>query len=84
MNPSRAFRRQRAPRRYLGSWVLPSGNSANVYLDLASGRIACEWDKPPSPSWPASDVEHWERVTFPAIISAVASATGKRVLGVRA
>jgi len=69
------------PRRYLGSWTLPSGNSCDVYLG-AGGALACEWDDPPSPSWPAADVEHYQRVTFPEILLAVATATGQRVLGV--
>jgi hypothetical protein len=64
---------------YLGSWVLPSGNSADVYL--AAGRLDCRWDTPPSVAWPAEDIEHWRAVTFPAILAAVASATGQRVLG---
>lgn len=68
-------------RRYLGSWTLPSGNSADVYLDLPSGRLACEWDVPPSPTWPRSDVEHYQRVTFPETVRVVATATGKQTLG---
>jgi hypothetical protein len=51
-------------RRYLGSWTLPSGNSADVYLGPA-GHLACEWDDPPSPTWPAEDVEHYERSDVP-------------------
>lgn len=69
-------------RRYLGSWTLPSGNSADVYLGPGPA-LACEWDTPPSPAWPAADVEHYERVTFPEIMRAVAVATGQRVLGVQ-
>ena len=68
--------------RYLGSWTLPSGNACNVYLGPAG--LACEWDRPPSPSWPRADVDYWETTTFPAILHAVATATGRRVLGVRA
>jgi hypothetical protein len=70
-------------RRYLGSWVLPSGNTCDVYLapDLA---LASEWDTLPSPAWPAADVDHWERITFQEILRAVATATGQRVLGVQA
>ena len=67
-------------RRYLGSWTLPSGNSADVYLD--GHRLACEWDTPPSPTWPAEDVEHYTNITFPSILQAVATATGQRVVGV--
>ena len=67
-------------RRYLGSWTLPSGNSADVYL--AASGLACEWDTPPSPIWPTADREHWRAVTFPAILRAVAEVTGQRVLGV--
>ncbi len=67
-------------RRYLGSWTLPSGNSADVYLE--GGALYCAWDRPPSPAWPRADVEHWESITFPAIIRAVADVTGQRVLGV--
>jgi hypothetical protein len=69
-------------RRYLGSWTLPSGNSCDVYLG-PDGALACEWDIPPSPAWPPTDVDHWERVTFPTILQAIASVTGQRVLGVR-
>jgi hypothetical protein len=68
-------------RRYLGTWTLPSGNSCDVYLGPDSD-LACEWDDPPAPSWPATDVDYYERVTFPAILQAVARATGQRVLGV--
>ena len=68
--------------RYLGSWTLPSGNSCNVYL-AAAGDLHCEWDRPPSPSWPRADVEHYQRVTFPEIMRAVATATGQNVLGVQ-
>jgi hypothetical protein len=69
-------------RRFLGSWTLPSGNSCDVYLgpDLA---LACEWDLPPSPEWPPEDVAHYQAVTFPAILRAVATATGQAVLGVQ-
>lgn len=70
-------------RRYLGSWTLPSGNSADVYLDLARGALDCEWTTAPSPAWPRSDVEHYLAVTWPAILQAVATATGQGVLGVR-
>jgi hypothetical protein len=71
-----------AERRYLGSWTLPSGNSVDAFLVL--GRLACEWDTQPSASWPRVDVEHWRGVTFPAIVRAIASVTGQRVLGVSA
>jgi hypothetical protein len=70
----------KTPRRYLGSWALPSGNSCNVYL-TASG-LACEWDTPPSPAWSKADIEHWRAVTFPAILRAISDVTGQRVLGV--
>jgi hypothetical protein len=67
---------------YLGSWTLPSGNSCNV--NLASDQaLRCEWDTPPSPAWPTEDIEHYQSLTFPAIVRAVATATGKGVLGVR-
>ncbi len=65
---------------YLGSWVLPSGNSADVYL--APSGLECRWDRAPSPNWPKTDVEHWRSVTFPAILRAVSDPTGQRVLGV--
>lgn len=70
-------------RRYLGTWTLPSGNRADVYLgpDLA---LSYEWDTPPSPTWPAADVAHYQAVTFPEILRAVARVTGQRVLGVQA
>jgi hypothetical protein len=71
-----------AKRRYLGSWTLPSGNSCNVYLEGDAAGLTCEWDTPPSPSWPRADDEHWRAVTWPEILRAVAMATGKRVLGV--
>jgi len=67
--------------RYLGSWHLPSGNVADVYLD-PSHRLECRWDQPPSPAWPVEDVEHWREVTFPEILRAVATTTAERVLGV--
>jgi len=67
-------------RRYLGSWTLPSGNSADVYW--SDGALSCEWDVPP-PAWPSAGLDHWKRVTFPAIVRAVADVTGQRVLGVR-
>jgi hypothetical protein len=67
-------------RGYLGSWVLPSGNSCDVFY--RDGELALQWDRPPSPSWPRADVEHYQVVTFPEILRAVASATGQRVLGV--
>jgi len=69
-------------RRYLGSWTLPSGNSCDVYFEPKSGRLTCGWDHPPSPAWPAEDVQHWRTVTFPAILRAVVTETGSRVLGV--
>jgi len=68
-------------RRYLGSWTLPSGNSADVYLDMASGGLECSWDTPPSPAWPQGDVEHYRAVTFPEIVRAIATVTGQRVVG---
>ena len=72
-----------AERRYLGTWTLPSGNSADVYLgpDLA---LQCEWDTPPRPAWPAEDLAHYQAVTFPEILRAVARVTGQSVLGVQA
>lgn len=80
-----------ARRRYLGSWTLPSGNSCDVYLaaGIKPGTVrldglTCEWDHPPSPAWPSAVVEHWQRVTFPEILRAVATATGQNVLGVSA
>jgi hypothetical protein len=76
---------------YLGSYVLPSGNSCDVWLardlrpgTLRYGGLRCEWDRPPSPSWPRGDIEHWRAVTWPAIVRAIATATGQRVLGVTA
>jgi len=33
-------------------------------------------------AWPPADVEHYQAVTFPEILRAVATATGRRVLGV--
>jgi hypothetical protein len=69
------------PRRYVGSWTLPSGNSADVYLSPSG--LDLEWDDPPSPSWPAADVEHYERVTFLEILRAVARVTGHSVLGMQ-
>lgn len=71
-----------ASRRYLGSWGLPSGNSADVYL-ASDGQIAFEWDQPPGPSWPPEDVAHYQTVTFPEILRAIAEVTGQRVLGVQ-
>jgi hypothetical protein len=67
--------------RYLGSWGLPSGNSADVYL-APDGQLACYWDTPPSPSWPDEDLAHWKTVSFPEICRAVQAVTGLRVLGV--
>lgn len=72
----------RPRRRYLGSWTLPSGNSCNVYFDPRSGRLECQWDRPPAPDWPAADVEHYKAVTWPAIVRSLAEVTGHRVLGV--
>lgn len=71
------------PRRYLGSWTLPSGNSADVYLDVDTGQLACEWDTPPGPSWSAEDLAHYQTVTFPELLRAIATETGQRVLGVQ-
>ena len=59
--------------RYLGSWTLPTGNTADVYL--FAGRLECRWNRPPSPAWPRADVEHWR---------VVATVTGQDVLGVSA
>ena len=70
-------------RRYLGTWTLPSGNSADVYLGPGEA-LACEWDVAPSPTWSAEDVAHYQAVTFPEILRAIATATGQRVLGVQA
>ena len=69
-------------RRYLGSWILPSGNGCHVYLGTENDELRCEWDTPPSPLWPAEDRIHYNAVTFPEIVRAVATATGKKVLGV--
>jgi hypothetical protein len=69
-------------RRYLGSWTLPSGNSADVYLGT-DGHLSCEWDTPPDPSWSAEDLAHYEAITFPEILRAMARVTGQTVLGVR-
>jgi hypothetical protein len=72
-----------AGRRYLGTWTLPSGNTCDVYL-AADGQLSLQWDRPPSPSWPRNDVEHYQTTTFPEIIRAVGAATGQRVLGIQA
>jgi hypothetical protein len=75
---------RRPRRRYLGSWTLPSGNACNVYFEPKTSRVACEWDHPPSPDWPAEDVVHYRAVTWPEIVRAVATTTGQKVLGVSA
>jgi hypothetical protein len=67
-------------RTYLGSWVLPSGNSCDVYMDRA-GEMLCYWDA--APAWPRSDLDHWDAVTFPEILRAIARATGERALGIQ-
>jgi hypothetical protein len=82
--PRRSRREPVMRRRYLGSWVLPSGNSCDVYLELTTGALACEWDTPPSPAWSPGDRAHYETVTFPEILRAVVTATGQSVLGVQA
>lgn len=69
-----------AERRYLGSWTLPSGNNVDVFLTPVG--LACLWDRPPSPTWPRTDIDHWQSVTFPEILRAVVAATGQRVIGV--
>jgi hypothetical protein len=69
-------------RRYLGTWTLPSGNSANVYLG-PDQVLACEWDVPPGPRWPPEDLAHYQAVTLPELLHAVAAVTGQRVLGVQ-
>ena len=66
--------------RYLGSWTLPSGNSADVYWS-PDGGLSCLWDVPP-PAWLAADLAHWRAVTFPEILRAVAEVTRQPVLGV--
>jgi hypothetical protein len=68
-------------RRYLGSWVLPSGNSCDAYI-TPDHALMCEWDTPPSSGWPDEDFEHWKSITFPELIRVIAIATGRRVLGV--
>ena len=69
-----------SPRRYLGSWPLPSGNARDVYLDGAPNDgvfdVHCEWDTPPSPAWSDVDVAHYELVVAPAISRATATALG--------
>lgn len=67
-------------RRYLGSWTLPSGNSADVYL--GQDGLVCHWDTAPCPTWPPTDVEYYREVTLPEILRAVAATTGEPVLGV--
>lgn len=61
---------------YLGSWVLPSGNSVDVYLrpDWLGDpmrHVECRWDQPPSAAWPPQDVEHYFRVVVPQLIQVV-------------
>jgi hypothetical protein len=68
--------------RDLGSFVLPSGNSCNVYLDTL-GHIRVEWDREPSPSWPRTDVSYYDETVTPAILRLVADATGMPVVGVK-
>jgi hypothetical protein len=50
---------------------------------VSTDALRCEWDRPPSPAWPRTDVEHWHAVTFPAILRAIADLTGLRVAGAR-
>ncbi len=71
-------------RRYLGTWTLPSGNAANVYFGPGAA-LAMEWDVPPAPgAWPAGDLEHYQRVTFPEILRAVQVVVGGTVVGIQA
>lgn len=69
--------------RYLGTWTLPSGNRGDVYL-AAEGWLECRWDTPPSPSWSREDLRHWREISWPEVLRAVASATGKSVVGISA
>ena len=56
--------------------------SAGDRKSSAPGPLLTIRDVAPSPAWPPEDVEHYRRVTFPAIVRAVADATGRRGLGV--
>jgi len=72
------------PNRYLGTWTLPSGNSCDVYL-ISNGQTSCGWDGPLTPAWPWTDLEvGGRRVSFPDILRAVATAAGRKVLGLSA
>ena len=66
--------------KYLGSWILPSGNSVDVYLlphrpgDPPGLRhVGLRWDEPPSPSWPSEDFEYYQRVIVPALAAALSA-----------
>lgn len=58
-----------ARRHKLGSWVFPSGNHVDVYLEPDTGdgerRATCEWDSPPPLS--ASDKKHYLTVVLPVL-----------------
>jgi hypothetical protein len=92
MNPDGPKRKGRRARRvFIGNWTLPSGNNCHVFLkkmpkpgEVAVGGLECLWDIPPSPAWPQHDIDHWEQVTFPEIMRALAVHMGRgTVLGLR-
>ena len=73
--------------RYLGSWILPSGNSVDVYLlhprpGDPMTHIQCRWNRPPSPAWPPEDLRHYWSVVIPEIASAMTRATSEGVIGI--
>jgi hypothetical protein len=49
--------------RYLGSWVLPSGNTAHVRLG-PGWVITFDWDVPPAPvqNWSDEDLRHFRAI----------------------
>jgi hypothetical protein len=70
-------------RHLLGSWTCPSGNSVDVFLNMAPGdtpkpmALAAEWDRfPPS----RKDARHWQTVILPEVAEAVVRVTGLRTL----
>lgn len=70
-------------RQLIGSWTCPSGNSVDVFLNMAPGDtptrtgLAAEWDRfPPS----RKDGRHWQTVILPEVAEAVVKVTGLRTL----
>lgn len=65
-----------ARRELIGTWRCPSGNGADVFLNMGGERegvVDFEWDSPPPLT--AGDQGHYDAVILPAVVRRIEALT---------